>query len=415
MDLRTAVNPTYFTAKTTAFMLAGAKDRDALEFIGGMGLTRDSLIQNSEKAKEENAKPSPLSEEDTKAIFTGVTLSVEARYKGISRVLKEGNYKNYLDIACGYTPRSIYCEREGVNYVGMDVPVAAEELQAFAKKRFTDRKRPTYVGGDATNAASLKAAADLLEGEVMISSEGLIAYLSKDEIEQFVGGIRDVLKEHGGAWYTSDWGVDYEKFATFAMSSPEAAAVYNQSRLMTMKASGIFQPDLAWKEDEIIAFLNEHGLNVEKIPFYTDDEQVLTLFGYNGEGLEKAKALLKEATIWKMTPDESTSFSEKIEGAKEVANLKMYYTVNKKVLNMNLTGRVDTISGPALLEIIEAADSDITSLIINAANLEYISSAGLRVLLIGVKKIGEVKVINASEGVKDIFAVTGFDNMMQVE
>lgn len=53
--------------------------------------------------------------------------------------------------------------------------------------------------------------------------------------------------------------------------------------------------------------------------------------------------------------------------------------------------------------------------LLDAARLDYISSAGLRVLLIAVKKCGEVKVVNASPEVKEIFATTGFDQMIRVE
>ena len=56
-------------------------------------------------------------------------------------------------------------------------------------------------------------------------------------------------------------------------------------------------------------------------------------------------------------------------------------------------------------------------IIIDCTDLEYISSAGLRVLLMAVKKLGNgsVTVINASEPVKEIFETTGFDQMIAVE
>lgn len=53
----------------------------------------------------------------------------------------------------------------------------------------------------------------------------------------------------------------------------------------------------------------------------------------------------------------------------------------------------------------------------DAKGLEYISSAGLRVLMIAVKKLGQgsVAVLNASEAVKEIFEATGFDQMITIE
>ncbi|MBR2088100.1 MAG: STAS domain-containing protein [Oscillospiraceae bacterium] len=51
----------------------------------------------------------------------------------------------------------------------------------------------------------------------------------------------------------------------------------------------------------------------------------------------------------------------------------------------------------------------------DAKQLEYISSAGLRVLMMAVKKLGKVSVINTPQAVKEIFETTGFDQLMSVE
>ena len=126
MDYRTMVNPTYLTAKSTVFMLAVAGNEDAKRMIAGLGL------------EETLAKRDPvdtlMSEADAKALMTGVTIAIEARYAALSRTLKNDGYKNLLDVACGYTPRSIFCKNNGIAYAGLDVPVVAEELQKFADK-----------------------------------------------------------------------------------------------------------------------------------------------------------------------------------------------------------------------------------------------------------------------------------------
>lgn len=78
---------------------------------------------------------------------------------------------------------------------------------------------------------------------------------------------------------------------------------------------------------------------------------------------------------------------------------------------------MDTISAPALLEVFENNCEGIMRVRIDAEKLEYISSAGLRVLMMAVKKLGQasVTVINASEPVREIFGTTGFDRMIAVE
>ena len=88
-----------------------------------------------------------------------------------------------------------------------------------------------------SHADTHRALFTLLDGELFISSEGLMQYLSADEAEQFIGGIRQVLSEHGGAWYSSDWNVDYQQFSTRNMSSPEGVKYYNETRRQIMKSS----------------------------------------------------------------------------------------------------------------------------------------------------------------------------------
>ena len=122
MDYRAMVNPTYITAKTSLFLLAGAGNEDAKGMIEALG-TQDDLSRNM--SKDNGGKPS-IPEAELKAILTGNAAAIEARYEALSRYLHKGGYTNLFDIACGYTPRSIYCAKSDIDYVGVDVPVVAE-------------------------------------------------------------------------------------------------------------------------------------------------------------------------------------------------------------------------------------------------------------------------------------------------
>ena len=326
--------------------------------------------------------------------------------------MRTEGYTNLLDIACGYTPRGIYCDKEKIAYVGVDVPVVAEELQGMAEKLGIGS---AYIGGDATNAASLKAAADRLGERVAISCEGLSQYLSTDEFEQLLGGIRDILKQHGGAWVTSDMGVDYEAFAVACMSSPDAAEMYNNARHVAMESSNIYNDGIAlWDSGRKQRFIEEHGLTVKQVPFYHGDEDLTMLKGIP-EGWKSAlTGLLKEVRLWVMTASESDG-DEKISGAKQVEDLKISYEKKDSTLYCAVSGRIDTISAPALMEVFENNYDGISEIKVDAKELEYISSAGLRVLMMGVKKVGQVTVEHTSDEVKEIFETTGFDQMMRVE
>jgi anti-anti-sigma factor len=413
MDYRSMVNPTYLTAKSTLFMLASAGNEEAKTMIGILG-TQDELIN---KSRSENSRNSPLTPEDLKAIMVGATLAVEARYEALSRYMRMEGYSSLLDIACGYTPRSIYCHQKKIDYVGVDVPAAVEELHQVAVKLGLEDKHPVYQGGDVTNAASLSAAADLLHGQVLISCEGLLSYLSEDEFEQFLGGVREILLKHGGAWVTSDPGVNYESFATANMSSPNAAQIYNISRRQTMKSSDVYNEGVTiWDEDRKQKFIEAHGLRVKKIPFYQEDEDLVMLKGLPEAWKANLKNELEDSLLWVMTVDPGISVrTQKISGAKQVEDLDVSFTKNDGVFHCSISGRLDTISAPVLLEIFENNYDGVKEVKVDAEKLEYISSAGIRVLMIAMKKTGHVTVFNTSQSVREIFETTGFDQILTVK
>ncbi len=96
-------------------------------------------------------------------------------------------------------------------------------------------------------------------------------------------------------------------------------------------------------------------------------------------------------------------------------------TINKIAngteLTVALDGRLDTTTAPQLDDELKNALNGVTKLDFDLAKLEYISSAGLRVLLSAQKvmnKQGEMVVKNASEEIKEIFEVTGFVDILTI-
>ena len=91
---------------------------------------------------------------------------------------------------------------------------------------------------------------------------------------------------------------------------------------------------------------------------------------------------------------------------------------NASELTVALTERVDTIVAPELESVIKKPIEGVTNLIIDMAAVEYISSAGLRVLLSAQKikrKRGKMKLIHVSETIMEIFEVTGFSDILTIE
>ena len=85
---------------------------------------------------------------------------------------------------------------------------------------------------------------------------------------------------------------------------------------------------------------------------------------------------------------------------------------------LRISGRLDTITAPALDKTISEVIGDTGNLILDLKNLEYISSAGLRILLGAQKKmqkIGSMKVVNVCEEVMEVFEMTGFSDILVIE
>lgn len=196
VDYRALVNPTFQTAQQTLYLLAAARNEDAICYIQQMGL-KNGLEHSRKDSQREN----PIfTQQEAENLMLGVTLGVECRYETLTRLIRDSGLANVFDIACGYTPRALTAQKMGLHYVGLDVPVVAEQMAQLAEKVLPQADHPVYVGDDATNAASLAAATDCLDGPLFITSEGLLQYLSKNELIQMIQGIRQILKKHSGAW-----------------------------------------------------------------------------------------------------------------------------------------------------------------------------------------------------------------------
>ncbi|MBQ1526226.1 MAG: STAS domain-containing protein [Lachnospiraceae bacterium] len=98
-------------------------------------------------------------------------------------------------------------------------------------------------------------------------------------------------------------------------------------------------------------------------------------------------------------------------------------TINKEAngsdLKITLSGRLDTTTAPELESELKDSLDGVTSLTFDFKELAYISSAGLRVLLsaqkIMNKAAGEMKIVGSNDEIKEIFEVTGFNDILNIE
>lgn len=93
-------------------------------------------------------------------------------------------------------------------------------------------------------------------------------------------------------------------------------------------------------------------------------------------------------------------------------------TENGKSLLIELVGRLDTATAPALENVVNEDFTEKENVVFDFSKLEYVSSAGLRVLLVAQKimnKQGSMVIKNVNDTVNDVFVVTGFCDILTIE
>ena len=90
-----------------------------------------------------------------------------------------------------------------------------------------------------------------------------------------------------------------------------------------------------------------------------------------------------------------------------------------ELVTLEITGRLDTTTAPNLESVVNDLSEDVKELIFDMADVEYISSAGIRVLLGAYKKMnsnyGTIRIEKSNEMVCEVFDMTGLSNMLNKE
>ena len=163
---------------------------------------------------------------------------------------------------------------------------------------------------------------------------------------------------------------------------------------------------------------NSFGLKAERIPYYRDDLELKMFSKLTPEQTAKLKTLIKQVHIWKLTSDPDVSADDSKQTSYEEGEFSSTFRNLSGRLQIKLCGRVDSITTPAFLKAWEeeAGTNRVSSVEVDCADLQYISSAGLRVLLIIKKSLpgNELILHNVNETVEEILDTTGFSDLFTV-
>ena len=135
----------------------------------------------------------------------------EARFKSVSKILKEKGNKNILEIATGLSPRSlIMTEDPDVNYVATDLPGMLKEVEEI-HRRVIKNKNETNIKFKKLDILNNGQLLDIISsfpdnGEpVAIIIEGLLMYLDREEQMKVAKNIHEALLKREGFWITTDF------------------------------------------------------------------------------------------------------------------------------------------------------------------------------------------------------------------
>lgn len=356
-------NKAFETAKLTSYWLYLAGIPEAIEYGELIGLM-------------EGINPSQIPHSKDMCFLNPIIH--EIRYSSINHYIRESGCRNILDIACGYSPRGIKFAKEGYHYIGADLPVVARDLEPIAQKTGLDNYE--YVGVDATNYESLKAAADKLEGAVCIVVEGLGMYLSSQDAAAVRRNIARIMSEHEGSVYiTTDPGNGYLFFDVITANYPpeRMREIFGMLFEMYNWASngGItMETDKRPLETDVELF-REAGMIARMCPLLPEDHKLITLNQISSEAADRLKKAFSHPFTFVSVLSEDYNKEEEREQP-----FRMDSSIDDDTLLISLSGRLDTLSSPKLLECFEQNKGSISKVEIDASDLSYLAASGSRVI-----------------------------------
>ncbi len=410
-ELRARTNPAFNAAKSTLVYLMKAGDEDA------------ALM-----AKELHIDPETVfSGEKRDALSLGMMAAVDAYHETMDRFLAAAPEKTIVDLGCGYTPRALCKGLENKRFIGCDLPIVIDEMAPLMKKLLADKNRPApaeYRAADFTSYASLRSALDGVEGPLCLTSEGTLTYLTQSEVRQLCANVRRVLREFGGRLLTPDPEAGKRTIGTLRAVMGEEAIKNMMSAYNTLST----QSDVTVGDNDLVvrpgtgdgfkkaaALLAENGLRAKPLPIGEHMPELKVFAQLDETQRENMKKLYAGLTVWEITPD--PAWKEPVQETGGTFALRT--DVDGNEVTLTLRGRVDSLTAPELLAAFEkAADAHVlTDAKVDMSHLEYISSAGLRVLLIMTKRlgVGHVTVTGASELIRSIFEQTGYNYVLTIQ
>ena len=391
-------NPIFNTAKMTLYWLAQSGVPNARLYLHETGFDSD-FNPSTIPAFEACALPN--------------TIAQEIRYTAINDLVRKAGNRNILDLACGYSPRGLDMIEDGYRYHGGDLQMVVPQIEPIVKKLAKDKAdMVSYSVVDVTNYNSVMAAADQLTGPITVITEGLMVYLSEYEKRSLCDNIASVLRKHGGCWICPDFNTnEYAmEFSSLFVGKHALDAVKNTMKQYAEKSGGNLTKNMSVDVSSNMEIFSNAGLEVEILPFGTDD---IKLYSYSLMEEEKRVALrklFKKGSIWKSVLKKVCQQSPSIPD-NYASGFSTNLRIENDVLSITIVGRLDSLTAPLLIEKYEAVEREYTihRVTFDLESLSYVSSAGLRVLTMIRESVGNNAVVeNCNDTIAKILKQADF-------
>ena len=382
-ELRELVNPVFNTAKSCVQLNAAAGDKDAQSLLDALGFEPFG----TQTAK----KPVPQEmQEQVRKLFPAYTILIETRFQSMNRLIDRMEDRKIVDLPCGYTSRGIRLSRQGRTYFGFDLPAVIDAIGPAVEKIIGKKDAVTYHAVDATNYESLEAAFTEDTRNLLVTTEGLLMYFAQSELEEVFSNIHRLLQKHGGSWVITDRAYflyDKEVVAATLNNDPTLTAMYASitNRAAAAAADVKFNDSVFFDPDDgkVREFIGKTGFALHEICMADYlPERIASLNG-NPEADCAVRDVFQKMMFWELTAAENTA-------ARSVdSNLpfEVVSEVKNGTFEVSVQGRMDTITAPELLKQFQNAGSDIQAIHVDVSRMAYVSSAGLRVLLLMYKSL----------------------------
>ena len=410
-ELRELVNPVFNTAKSCVQLNAAAGDKDAQRLLDALGFPPFGA--------EMSKKPVPKElHEQVKKLFPAYTILIETRFQAMNRLIEHMQERQIVDLPCGYTSRGIRLSREGRAYYGCDLPAVIDDMVPAVASIIGESESTSYHAVDATNYESLESALPESSRNLLVTTEGLLMYFAQSELEEVFSNIHRLLQKHGGSWVITDrayflW--DKEVVTATLNNAPTLTAMYaavtNRAAATTADVrfndSVFFDPD----DGKVRAFIRRMGFKIHEICMADYlPEQIASLKG-TPEVDSAVREVFKKMMFWELTLAENTEEKP----VDKNLPFKVVSALKDGAFEVSIQGRMDTITAPELLKQFQNAGSGIKAIRVDVSRMAYISSAGLRVLLIMYKSLDDkdrFELTGLSDEVREILETTGFDQFL---